>query len=48
MSETKKGFAKDGKYYTFFQKRRGGRVYYTVSEDNKTWSEPKFVKSSRR
>jgi len=37
-----KRFVKDGKLYAFFQKRKGGRVYYTYSEDNtKTWSKPK-------
>jgi len=39
-----KRFVKDGKLYVFFQKRKGGRVYYTYSEDNtKTWSKPKVV-----
>jgi len=41
-----KRFVKDGKLYAFFQKRKGGRVYYTYSEDNtKTWSKPKVVRS---
>jgi Neuraminidase (sialidase) len=41
-----KKFSKDGKLYAFFQKCKGGKVYYCYSDDKgATWSNPKVVKS---
>lgn len=36
----KKRITKEGKIYVFFQKEKGGEIYYQYSEDDeRTWSE---------